>query len=166
MTCAASLAYHRLLGQTEDVSIVYLMDVDLTSVPIEHLAALASWVTSSCEVFIEEVKGIDLASVLNSLKCHQLWITCQSLGREETQALVQAMESGVVGVNLILVTLDMETMVTYSGRGRCWKLSLGCHLYNTEMKNEPLKEPLKCWAMCRDWEVIEDYGSQLRILRK
>ena len=40
-----------------------------------------------------------------------MYITWQSLGREETRALVQAMESGVKEVRLSDgVTLDMETL--------------------------------------------------------
>ena len=42
ITCAASLAHHRLLGS---VWFMDLRDADLTSVPAEHLASLASSVT-------------------------------------------------------------------------------------------------------------------------
>ena len=42
ITCAASLAHHGLLGSVEEMS---LCDVDLTSVPAEHLASLFSSVT-------------------------------------------------------------------------------------------------------------------------
>ena len=60
LTCASSLAYYGLLGQAEDVPTFYLKGVDLTSVPIEHLVALASWSTSSSNVSIENVEGVDL----------------------------------------------------------------------------------------------------------
>ena len=86
ITCAASLAHHGLLGS---VSEVMLRDVDLSSVPTRHQASLASCVKTS--VSIENVRGCDLVSILDSLNCQVL----RRLSLEETQALplVQAMES-------------------------------------------------------------------------
>ena len=108
-SCAASLAYHGLLGQAEKIRCLNISNIDLTSIPTEHLAALASWVPSSCDVSIYKTSGIGLASFLNSLKCHDLlWIRGVILGREETEALVQAMESSVKNVGLGSVTLHMS----------------------------------------------------------
>ena len=95
ITCAASLAHHRLLGS---VNVMRLHDVDLTSVPAEHLASLASCVTM--RVAIRNVSGCGLVTILDSVNCAQLVITDQSLGCEETQALLWAMESGVKKVVL------------------------------------------------------------------
>jgi len=161
-TCAASLAYHELLGHAEEITCLGLANVDLTSVPTEHLTALASWVTFKCRVSIHKVSGIGLTSFLNNLKCESLLIDNQSLGREETQALVQAMESGVEMVELSMVTFEMETLVTYSGRGRCWNVRLyGDNDEDPEMWRVNIKEPYKIWAMSQDWEVIDDRGYQL-----
>ena len=154
-TCAASLAYHGLLGQAEENTGLDLDNVDLTLVPSEHLTALASWVTSTCSVYIHKVNGIDLTSLLNSLKCESLSIENQSLDREETQALVQAMESGVEIVELTSITLEMETLVSYSGKGRCCEVELNCHDDDPKMWRVNMKEPLKIWAMNRDWAVTE-----------
>ena len=167
MSCAASLAYHGLLGQAEENTCLVLKNVDLTSVPSEHLAALATWVTSTCRVSIQKVKGIGLTSLLNSLRCGHLLITFQSLYREETLGLVQALESSVEGVQLESVTLDMETMVTYSGQGRCREVRL-FRGYNEdyEMWRVNLKEPLKCWAMSRDWAVTAEKQHHLVIKRE
>jgi len=128
--CAASLAYHGLLGQAEKITCLCISNIDLTSVPNEHLAALASWMTSSCDVSINKTStsGIGLTSFLNSLKCHDLWIHGDShgmiLGREETDALVQAMESSVKMVGLDSVTMDMKTLFMYNGEGRCCEVVL------------------------------------------
>merc|ERR1740128_1520981 len=60
LPCAASMAYHGLLGQAEEAYNLGLVNVDLTSVPAEHLAALASWLTSKCHTFISGISGIGL----------------------------------------------------------------------------------------------------------
>lgn len=86
----------------------------------------------------------------------------QSLDREETQALVQAMESGVERVLLNSVTLDMETLETYSGQGRCWDVRLLWPARDgREMWRVNLKEPLKLWAVNRGWAVISDDKCEL-----
>ena len=73
------------------------------------------------------------------------------------------MESGVEIVNLVMVTCDMETLVTYSGRGRCGKVILDWY---PKLLRVNLKEPLKIWAMNRDWAVIVDNRSELVIKRR
>ena len=96
--CAASLAQHGLLGSVKKG--MTLLDVDLTSVPYEHLAFLASSVGQNGHVHIQNVSGCGLVTILDSLKSRSLVIYRQSLGSEETQALVRAMESGCNDVNI------------------------------------------------------------------
>ena len=165
--CAASLAYHGLLGSAEESEYLVLEYVDLTNIPSEHLAALASWMPSLCDVSLNNVSGIDMESFLHSLKCQDFGIYKQTLGREETEALVQAMESRVERVQLQdLVTLEMETLVTYSGLGRWWGVTVGCCDDDTELWRVNIKEPLKNWALSRDWTVTTDYNSLLTIRRR
>ena len=119
--CGASLAHRGLLGSVMGMR---LRDVDLSPVPAQHLASLTSCVT--IYLCIENVSGCDLVSLLSSLKGEELYITSQSLGWEETRALVQAMESGVKEVTLSDgVTLDMEALSEYSGQGVCSKVDCG-----------------------------------------
>ena len=119
--CAASLAHHGMLKSLEELC---LTDVDLSPVPAQHLASLASCVTRF--LYIQNASGRDLVSLLSSLKGEELYITSQSLGWEETRALVQAMESGVKEVTLSDgVTLDMEALSEYSGQGVCSKVDCG-----------------------------------------
>ena len=59
ITYAASLTHNGPLRSLEDI---WLCDEDLTSVPAEHLASLASSVTGS--VMIDNVSGCDLVTIL------------------------------------------------------------------------------------------------------
>ena len=59
--CCASLAHHGLLGS---VGIMKLLGIDLSQVPTQHLASLASCVTG--DLFIQNVSGCDLVSLLSS----------------------------------------------------------------------------------------------------
>ena len=92
ITTVANLAHHGLLGSVEDM---WLCDVDMSSVPAEHLASLAACVTM--DVGIYNVSNCDLVSILDSVNCKWLCICIQSLSSEETRALVRAMESRVEG---------------------------------------------------------------------
>ena len=67
ITCAASLAHHSLLGF---VGQVRLGDVDLTSVPAEHLVSLAS--SARGGVVIKNVSGCDLVTILDNVK--GMWV--------------------------------------------------------------------------------------------
>ena len=110
--CGASLAHHGLLGSI--VSIM-LHNVDLSPVPAQHLASLASCVTNL--LTIQNICGCDLVSLLTSLKCEVLNIWSQNLGKEETRALVQAMESSVEEVVLSHeVTLDWRLWLSTVAR--------------------------------------------------
>ena len=141
LTCGASLAHHGLLGSVNRLALHY---VDLSQVPTQHLASLASCATRYIK--IENVSGCDLVSLLTSLKCRELNIGTQSLGREETQALVEAMESHVEVVLLWpQVTLDMEALAKYSGQGWCRRIGHGL--------GPRYREELRTWARSRHWRV-------------
>ena len=129
-----------------------LRDVDLSPVPARNLASLASGVTSY--LHIENVSGCDLVSLLTNIKCHQLDIRTHSLRREETQALVQAMESGVEKVDLCdKMALDLEALAGYSGQGRCREVELRG---DTAAR---YREELRTWARNRNWKVRMDKGK-------
>ena len=142
--CGASLAHHGLLGSLE---IFELRGVDLSPFPAQHLASLTSCVTS--KLHIENIRGCDLVSILTSLKCKQLGIWRQSLGREETQALVQAMESGVEEVFLITrMTLDIEALAEYgySGQGKCRCVGI----FGVDDTKDRDREELRKWASSKN----------------
>ena len=80
-----------------------------------------------------------------------LVIQDQSLGREETQALVQAMESIVESVWLDReVIVDIRNLMEYSGQGKCKKID--CY-HDTK---DRYREKLRTWATSRNWEVTRD----------
>ena len=146
ITCAASLAHHGLLGSVRELR---LDDIDLTSVPAEHLASLASCVINKTD--IRNVSGCDLVTILDNVKSEQLYIWRQSLGSEETQAMVRAMESGVEEGDLYAgVKLDIGDLIKYNGQGKCERV---------ECFGETVtrySEQLRTWATSRNWEVILD----------
>ena len=145
--CAASLTHHGLLNGLFTMG---MENVDLSSVPTQHLVSLTASVIIG--IFIENVSGCNLHSILTSLKCDQVIITNQSLGRDETHALVRLMEEerGIWrGLRSLYlddeVTLDIEALVEYSGEGRCKAIVLN---------NKTLarySEELRTWAKSRNW---------------
>ena len=146
ITCAASLAHHGLLGSMSEMD---LRDADLTSVPAEHLASLASSVTGL--INIENVSGSGLVNILDSVKSKELHIWNQSLGSEETLALVQAMDSHVESVGLGgEVTLDIKILMEYSGQGKCMQVWCAIDTANR------YREQLRTWTTSRNWEVTSN----------
>ena len=98
----------------------------------------------------------DLVSILSSVKCERLEIGDQSLWREETQALVQAMESGVKTVRLANEkTLDIETLTEYSGQGVCRVIDLfvGHWCSTLNLAATRYGEELRTWAEKKNWGV-------------
>ena len=154
ITSAASLAHHGLLCP---VKRLWLEDVDLTSVPAEHMVALVSSVTNC--VRIGNVSGCDLVTILDSVKSQVLNIYNRSLGSEETQALVQALETRVEEVMVGNMTLDIEALTEYNGQGKC--LLVTC-LTDVGMK---YSEQLKTWAQRINWEIIPSILRRFQMKR-
>ena len=153
--CAASLAQHGLLGSMSGMD---LRDVDLTSAPAEHLASLAYSVTGY--VYIDNVSGCGLVTILDSVNSKELEISNQSLGSEETQALVQAMESRVEQVVLdYKVTLEIRVLMEYSGQGKCMKV------WCDSDTADRYREQLRAWAKSRNWKVTGDWTGCFYIER-
>ena len=149
---AASLAHHGLLDYVEFLS---LEDVDLASIPANHLVALASYVDVGVD--INNVSNCDIVSILEIVNCETLVISGQVLSSEETQALVWAMESNVK--RLVLgpmgdVSLDIRALTQYSGQGKCQWVS--CH-YETANK---YREEVRAWA---NWTVLVDMDDEIII---
>ena len=164
ITRAASLAHHGLLGKLKIRSLH--LEEDLSSVPVEHLTSLISIETMS--IVIRNVSGCDLVTILASVKCDLLYIQSQHLGTEETQALVQAMESGVSdflglgggdGDKEGEMSLDIEALVKYSGEGKCYGIT--CLSPITRYREE-----LKSWAEQRNWILGQDDNLSFVIFRQ
>ena len=112
---AASLAHNDLLDEVGDM---FLHNVDLASIPAEHIAALASCVTGTVDLTNVQCDLRPLLSV--DVKYQNLGIENQILSSDETKAVVQAMKSTL---SLVMiwgdVSLDIETLTQYTGKGRC-----------------------------------------------
>ena len=148
ITYAASLAHHGIFDCVEQL---FLCDVELTSVPADHLASLVSSVT--WKIVISNVRGCDLVNILDGIKSLDfgLVIANQSLGSEETRALVRVMESGVTSVEMNDgLTLDIRVLIEYSGQGKC--ISLECK-GDTENR---YREKLRTWATSKKWQCEDD----------
>ena len=157
---AASLANHGVLGSVESVN---LKNVDLASVPAEHLASLASCVTVA--VGIINVSNTDLSPILDNIKIEGLSISSQTLSSEETRALVRAMESGVECVRLGAwgdVYLDITALTQYSGQGKCREV--WCDLDTADRYGDEVTN----WAKTINWTVDNsvDFINSNRILIK
>ena len=156
---AASLAHH---GMLSSVRILELDNVDLSSVPPEHLASLASCVTSG--VIIINVSNCDIMRLLhNSVKCKWLSINSQSLNSDETQAMVRIMESNVETVHLGIfgdaVTLDFMALNQYSGQGKCKLLDWAGFAGFADA----YREEVRSWAQRIDWSVTFDFWNSMTI---
>ena len=86
---SANLANKGLLGSVGEI---HLRDIDLSSVPPDHLASLASCVVNDAHIGI--VKGCSLVGFLDSLKCTNLILHWRiRAGTKEFHALNRATES-------------------------------------------------------------------------
>ena len=147
VTCGASLAHQGLLGSVE---ILWLDNVNLAPVPDPHLASLISCVTGT--FIMQNISGCDLVTVLKSGKSRSLDIKYQRLGRDETQALVRALETSVENLYLEDVTLNIKALTKYSGQGRCRLVSC----VNSDTVKH--RKKLKTWAERKHWEFCEAGG--------
>ena len=139
VTLIASMAHHGLLGFLDSI---VLKDLDLSTVPSDQLAPLFSNVTRRVDFC--NISGC--GQFMDFLKCDVVGVFGQSLGTEETRALVRAMETRVRMVVLgSQVSLDTEALLQYSGQGRCGKLAWS---YQTEAEEE-----LRSWAFRKKWTV-------------
>ena len=90
ITCAAALAHHGLLDSLDCIRLGD--DVDLSTVPTEHLISLVSRVTQCVQIV--DIRGCDLVTLLDSLVCYKLRINSSWLISEEIlQALGRAMKT-------------------------------------------------------------------------
>ena len=83
-------------------------------------------------------------------------IQSQSLGSEETKALVRAMESGMEWVQMWEeVTLDIRVLMEYSGQGKCRMMK-----FPSSDTAGRYREQLRTWATSRNWKVTRDDDSE------
>ena len=155
LTSAAALAYRGLL---KDVEEVFLHEVNLSTIPTDHLISLTSIVTDTFDTY-DNVTGCDLVTILDSLQCNEIGLGFNDLGKEEeAQALVRAMESRVERLyfhDTLGMDIHVRNLTEYSGQGRCRVIT--CE-HVTDLN---FIEKLLCWSgekgwYCNEWEVEEE----------
>ena len=120
---AAALASR---GQLGTVRRLRLVSLPLSSVPALELGSLARCVRGVD--YHLDIDGVtwDLGPLLDNINCTSLSVRNMGLTTADTRALVAAMVTRVQEVVLGGdVTLDMETLARYDGRGVCSRLQLG-----------------------------------------
>ena len=145
ITTAASLAHY---GFLRSVKRMRLLDVDLTSVPVEHMASLAACVTENVKIDIDNVLNVsDLVNILDNIKCRSCVIYDMDMDRDESLALVRAMESRVERVDLWRGEVDIKALTQYNGEGRCGKV-----VYLGEGEESYVYE-IRSWARSINWDA-------------
>ena len=162
ITCAASLAHHGVLGSVHFLRL--RSDVNLASIPGDHLASLASCVTWG--VSIRNHKDCDLVSILAKVNCPVTIFSQKNLDSEQIKAIVRAMESRVSSVCLgdededddedesSPLTRDDVDLTEYSGQGKCEVLEVICPVGSAPR----YRQQMKTWAQNRNWVV--DYDDE------
>ena len=152
ITYAACLAHQGLLDIKDNI--LKLENVDLSLIPVEQLTSLASCVT---RIKIKNVRGCDLSFIFKGLQRSSkiCYFSKQNLSSEETQDLVQAMESHVMVVKhgeegeLGDVILDIKALTEYSGQGMCRQIICNKGIVTSH------REELETWAKSHNWIFFE-----------
>ena len=101
-----------------------IRDMDISDIPSDYMEKLASIVTNG--VWINNMTPTSqLGSILASVQSTLLVLRDMDLTEADTQALVTAMSHRLDTVWLWPgVTLDLDDLASYDGRGRCTRLAV------------------------------------------
>ena len=165
MAYAGSLAHQGLFKLETEEEAWLFRDVDLSLVPTDHQISLAACVTAG--IVIRNVRGCDLVNIFKGVKTKRVNIKRQTLGREETQALVQAVETRVKKLGLGYGTIedvkvDIQALLEYSGQGKCSILVCNGGIVTSH------REELEAWAKNRHWEckINQENPPKLALWRR
>ena len=146
--CAANLAHRELIDELECIRLgnTNTLDVtDLSTIPTHHLSSLVA--SAVGDVYIANVTGCDLVTIINSLQCDVLDIFNQRLGREETKALGVAMKYRVSQVVMLdEVELDVKVLTDEIDVGRVMHRSMDLHLKCESSTDVTYARELRRWA--------------------
>ena len=151
-----------LLAQEEYLtSVKYLRieNMDISDIPSDQMDKLASIVTET--VKIENMTPASrLGSHLASVQCSVLWLWRMKLSEENTRALVTAMRNRVQSVTLWYVTLDIEELTRYDGRGRCSVLAVW------RDTRERHGARLRVWMADKGWRDTQRDNNVLLVMER
>ena len=147
MRRAALLAQEEYLVEVKYMNIVNMDISDISSDQIEKLASVA---TKKVWIF-NMTPASQLGGILTSLQSRELLLCNMELSEADTRALVTAMSHHLKEVTLYPdVTLDLEALASYDGRGRCTLIEVS---QNTRTK---YRARLREWATQTSWTVTRD----------
>ena len=149
-------------GYLTSVKRMYIGHMDISDIPSDHLGKLASIVTERVYIW-SMTPNSQLGSILASVQCYELALQNMDLNEADTRALVTAMSHRL---DLVLlsqgVTLDLDALTAYDGRGHCTRLEV---VGDTTLTR--YREQIKTWAREKEWTVTrDDDGWGLRVQRK
>ena len=136
-----------------------LESINLASVP--HAACMGN-IRVIERVWVDKVQG-DIGSIIGKLKCSWVFISNMQLCVCATQMLVAGMAAGVGRVRLGYdgsVEVDMETLASYDGRGRCW------HVQCCYKTGDRYRDQVRRWAGRIGWKVTGDNSRYISIERR
>ena len=153
---AALLAWEDYLTSLEYMEIEDMEDMGLSDIDSDHMKKLTSIVTDRVWI-VNVTPASQVGGILASVRCEMLVLVNMKLSEAHTRALVTAMRDRVERVELWgNVTLDIEALCEYQGRGRCRELQVWG---NTVSRH---RARLRRWAGQAGWTVTEDgYGLEL-----
>ena len=144
VSSVASFIHH---GYITEVQKMELGNINLSEVA--HASALAD-VNVTKVVFIYNVTG-NISALISRIKSHSLVMFQMRLSTGDTAALVQAMLTNVVEVIILgHVELDMDTLLTYDGRGLCGLVRFCGETW------ERYGDQLATWGETMGWSVRND----------
>merc|ERR1712012_1490871 len=88
------------------------------------LSALSSKVTEKVVIIDDIGCNTHISTIVKNLQCKELELKNTNLNQGNTKYLVEAMQT-VRTVLLVDVTLEIEKLCEYKGKGRCSEITVG-----------------------------------------
>ena len=145
-------------GHLPSVESMVLKNIDLRNIPPDKIGKLFSIVTY--RVVIDNITPTSLLDIiLKRVRCSWFGLKSMKLTEPQTRALVTAMTERLQRVTLWKdLTLDIQTLCQYNGRGTCWKLQVRGD------KRKRYEENLRHWTAEVGWAVTA--GVSLLIMER
>ena len=166
---AAALATHGYLtsnsvanrrNQRTGVKNLRLVNLDISNIPAEDMTNLVKCMSDF--LLIDNVHG-NLSHVLRNIKRGRLSIRNMKLTSEDTEHLRFAMVHGARSVSFgdhgSDVTLDMDTLAQYDGKGKCHEIVFCGSARST------YRDRVICWAGEVGWQIYRDDPVNLTVMR-
>ena len=100
-----------------------------------------------------------MSNIVKSLKCKELELRYTDLSQGTTTILVETL-TRVRKIVLVDVTLEVEELCKYSGKGQCHEITVG------GTTKSLYSQRLKIWTKRVDWVVVKEDPSVLTLTPK